>query len=133
MAFQVKVDTSKLKLTKRKFEFINIVLDGELTAEELVVIGERTLVLARETIPFKTGAARDSLQMVVDPEGKRVSIGSDGGVGPDGKRRIYLRYLELGTSRMVARPFLLPSVLQAINEFKDRLPLKVKEMARISI
>ena len=133
MSFDIKVNSSGLEKIRNGLVITEVQLNGTLTLEEVVIIAERTLELARQRIPFKTGAARDSLQMVVDASRSMVTIGSDGGIGTDGVRRIYLRYLELGTSKMTARPFLLPSLFQAIDEFQKRFPVKVKEMARINI
>lgn len=133
MSFKVEVDTSNLKKITSLFQYVNVQINGDLTANELLIIAERTVELARESIPFRTGAARESLQIHADPDGKKVTIGSDGGIGSDGKRRIYLRYLELGTTKMVARPFLFPAVQQALEEFKQRYPLKIKELARIGV
>ena len=133
MSFDCKVDIKGLNKIREGLILAEIELHGKLTLEEVVIIGERALELARERIPFKTGAARVSLQMIVDEKNNRIIIGSDGGIGPDGVRRIYLRYLELGTSKMSARPFLMPSLIQAIEEFQKRFPLKFKEMSRVNI
>ena len=133
MSFSTEVDLGKLFKARKRFEFIRIKIDGDLTANELLIILERTLELAQDAIAFRTGAARASLQIQIDPDGKSGSIGSDGGVGPDGVRRKYLKHLELGTTKMSARPFLFPSAVRALNEFKERYPLKVKELARISV
>lgn len=133
MSFEVKTDSSGLQKIADGFRLTEIQLHGTLTLEEVVIIGERALELSRERIPFKTGAARDSLQMVVDTSRSRIIIGSDGGIDPDGVRRIYIRYLELGTTKMSARPFLIPSLIQAIEEFQKRFPLKFKEMSRVNI
>jgi HK97 gp10 family phage protein len=133
MSFDVNVDVSAIEKFIKTLQYVNIQINGDLTANELVIIGERTLEIARQTIPFDTGAARESLQMIVDANTKTVTIGSDGGIRPNGERHIYLRYLELGTSKITARPFLLPAVTQALNEFKQRYPLKIMELARVSI
>lgn len=133
MSFKLDVDITQLLSTKKRFQYLNIQINGNLTANELLIIAERTLELARETIAFDTGAARDSLQIQIDPGGKSVSIGSDGGIRPNGERKIYLRFLELGTSRMRAQPFLFPSAIRALNEFKTRYPLKIKELARVKV
>lgn len=132
MTLDISVDTSVLQNVSGGLTVFSIQLETELTLNELTIIGERTLQLARDIIAFRTGAARESLQIIVDTVSRTVVIGSDGGIQPDG-RKIYLRYLELGTSKMIARPFLFPSVIQAINEFKARIPQKVKEMARINV
>lgn len=132
MSFSTKVDLSRFMKARKNLGFIKIQIEGDLTANEVLIIGERTLELAQETIAFKTGAARESLQLVFDASGKTVIIGSDGGIGPDG-RKIYLRYLEFGTSFMRAQPFLFPAAVRALNEFKERYPLKIKELARISV
>lgn len=132
MSFEVKVDTTMLVNVVKGLSSVQIEI-RKLTLEELVIIGERTLEIARDKVPFDTGAARASLQMIVDSTTDTVTIGSDGGIRPNGKRLIYLRYLELGTSRMIAKPFLFPALTQAIDEFKARFPLKIAEMTRVNI
>ena len=133
MSFKTEIDLAAFKKLKSRLQFVEIQIKGELTNNELLIIAERILQLAQQSIAFDTGAARESLQIHIDPDGKRVEIGSDGGIRPDGKRRIYLRYLEFGTSFMRAQPFLFPSAVIALNEFKARYPLKVREMARIGV
>lgn len=133
MSIDISVDVSGLERISKTLNFIDIGINGELTMEELLIVAERILELAQQTIAFDTGAARDSLQIIANPSMKSVSIGSDGGIRPDGQRKKYLRYLELGTSRMSARPFLVPALLQALNEFKQRYPGRIKEMSRIII
>lgn len=112
---------------------IVIEIEGSLTLEELTKVGERILELARQSIsipyppasaPFeaprmRTGDLRDSLQMIVDSENLRVIIGTDIGYG---------KFLELGTSRMQARPFLLPALLIALIEFKQNYPERIREL-----
>ena len=133
MSFDVKVDTTDFENLRDALVVAEIELNGKLVFDELLIIGQRILELARENIPFKTGAARDSLQMIIDESNQTVTIGSDGGIGPDGVRRIYLRYLELGTSKMQARPFLFPAAIQAIEEFRLRVPKKFKDMLHTSL
>lgn len=132
MSFETEVDLGEMFKARKKLQFINIQINGQFTANQLLLLGERILQLARDTIAFKTGAARESIQLIIDPDGKSMVIGSDGGVGADG-RKIYLRYLELGTSKMRAQPWLFPSAVIALNEFKERYPLKLKEKARIGV
>lgn len=133
MSFKVDVVERGFDQVINGLVLTEIAIQGDLTLEDLVIIGERTLELARIDIPFDTGAAHDSLQMFVDKNSFRVVIGSDGGIRPDGVRRIYLRYLELGTSKIQARPFLVPSLLTAVNEFRTRYPEKIREFSRIHV
>ena len=132
MSFEVNVDTTALENVVNVLITVQVDID-KLTLDELTIIGERTLEIARQNIPFDTGAARESLQMIVNPSDLTVTIGSDGGIRPNGKRQIYLRFLELGTSRMTAKPFLFPALTQALNEFKQTYPQKVMELTRVRI
>lgn len=133
MSFTTEVDLSQFIKARKLLGIIKIQIDGDLTANNVLVIGERILELARDAIAFKTGAARESLQLIFDPVAKKVTVGSDGGIGPDGVRRQYLKYLEFGTSFMRAQPFLFPSAVIALNEFRSNYPLKIKELARIHV
>jgi hypothetical protein len=131
--FRVEVTERGIDQVIAGLSVLDVKIEGELILEDLVVIGERTMELAREIISFDTGAAWASLQFLVDNKNLSVKIGSDGGVRPDGQRKIYLRYLELGTSKMTARPFLMPSLLQAIHEFRLRFPQKIREVGKVGI
>jgi hypothetical protein len=57
--------------------------------------------------------------MVIDQSTKSVLIGSD---------LDYSVYVELGTSKMQAHPSLMPALLQALNEFKQKFPDKVRRI-----
>jgi len=133
LSFKTEIDLAAFKKLKSRMQLVEIKIIGELTANELLIIAERTLELAQQKIAFDTGAAWASLQIRIDPSGKRVEIGSDGGIRPNGERKIYLRYLEFGTSFMRAQPFLFPSAIIALTEFKARYPLKIRELARIGV
>jgi len=122
MSFDIDVTVTGLDRVRENLGRGVIFLEEQLTLEELVIIGERTLQLAQYVVPFRTGALRASLQIEIDPAQKRVAIGTDIGYG---------KFVELGTSKMMARPFLLPSLLQAINEFKARVPGRFRERSRI--
>jgi len=124
VSIDIEVSVRGFDVVKRKLGEVVLAIDGDLTLEELVILAERTLELAQQTVAFRTGALRASLQIFIDPTLKRVSIGTDIGYG---------KYVELGTSKMAGRPFLFPSLLQAITEFKDRYPQRIKEFSRIGV
>lgn len=62
---------------------------------------------AKQKVPVQTGALRDSIKHWADTGENTVMIGAT---------KSYAPYVELGTSRMEARPFLRP----AINDQKSR-------------
>lgn len=99
--------------------FIDVNIDGELTNDNLLWLGNRVLELAQQYVPVRTGALRDSLKVIIGPESKSVIIGT--GIG-------YGKYVELGTTKMQARPFLIPALLQALSEFKQKFPGIIKEI-----
>jgi HK97 gp10 family phage protein len=106
MSFRMNVDASSLEG--------NI---GPLVAAFVDEIGDEVLDNARRLVPIDEGGTRDSLDKNVDGEGfERVNqIGSDEShIDPSG-RKVGKRaiYLELGTSKMSAQPFLKPSLYQA--------------------
>ena len=99
---------------------LDVVITGQLIPEDLEIIGERVLELAKTVVPVRTGALRDSLHMFIDDTNATVIIGTDIGYG---------KFVELGTSKMTAQPYLMPSLLTAINEFRQRFPAKISQIA----
>ena len=133
MSIDIQVTEKGFETVIGGLQLVEVAIAGDLTLEDLVVVGENTLEIARSTVAFDTGALRESLQMFVDKKNLTVKIGTDGGIRPDGIRQIYGRFVELGTSRMAARPFLMPALLAAINEFKIRFPEKIREFSKIHV
>lgn len=64
-------------------------------------IGERVAQSARELCPVDTGALRDSIEVSVQGNSAVVSANTD-----------YAAYVEFGTSKMPARPYLVPALIQ---------------------
>lgn len=60
----------------------------------------------------RTGRLRNSITHASDAEEKAVIVGSNVEYAP---------YVELGTSKMIARPYLVPAVTQHTDEYKDIL------------
>ncbi len=89
---------------------INIAYDGglERLAERIEnnaggivsAIGERVMQSAKEACPVDTGALRDSIKMSVQGNRAVVSANTD-----------YAGYVEFGTSKMPARPYLVPALI----------------------
>lgn len=65
----------------------------------LLTLAEDVAAEARQNVPVRTGALRDSI--TVNDEGDTVSVSADAG---------HALYVELGTSRMAAEPFLQPAL-----------------------
>lgn len=64
---------------------------------------------AKAACPVDTGRLRNSITHVVDPDGHGVSIGTNVEYG---------RYVELGTSRAKAQPFLHPAATEHAEEYE---------------
>lgn len=94
---KVKLDLSKLEALAQS--------SPELVDQAVAKIAEDGLAQAQTRCPVDTGNLKNSLH--VEPPKqlgqRRISDGTEYGI-----------YVELGTTRMAARPFLLPAVLAAV-------------------
>ena|SRR5882724_3664055 len=75
--------------------------------------------IAKATTAFNdvTGNLRNSIQAgVVEATGQTVEGAASAGYPDVGASMIYAPYIELGTSRMAARPFIWPSIQQVAAE-----------------
>lgn len=80
-------------------------MPGMLTAQvnpETEKAAQDALKMAQTLVPVRTGALRDSLQQIITETGAEILA-----------RRPYAIYLEYGTRRMSARPFLLPALRES--------------------
>ena len=68
---------------------------------------------------FETGALRDSITHNVDANGKEAAVGTD---------LDYAKYLEFGTSKMPARPFLGGALIAKEHEIDDGVLAEVKKI-----
>ncbi len=68
---------------------------------------------------FETGALRDSITHNVDSNGKEAAIGTD---------LDYAKYLEFGTSKMPARPFLGGALIAKEHEIQEGVLAEVKKV-----
>lgn len=99
------------------------VLNAEKKAVEagLIKIGEAAVKNTRRIIEEKniidTGDLLRSIDYQVNESDQSVSFGTPQDYGP---------YLELGTSRIPARPFVKPAALDNVNEYKKILEDELK-------
>lgn len=68
---------------------------------------------------FETGALRDSITHNVDSNGKEAAVGTD---------LDYAKYLEFGTSKMPARPFLGGALIAKEHEIGQGIVAEVKKI-----
>lgn len=85
---------------------------------------------AKSRVPVKTGTLRDSITMETvekDEDGVTIRIGP-------GKEGFYGLFLELGTSKMPARPWLVPAVKgkqqEALKAVEDALKKALNRLLR---
>lgn len=78
-------------------------------------IGEKSVGYAQEVVPVDTGALRDSLGYEASDNEVTIYAGQP-----------YSSYVELGTSRQAAQPYLRPSVMNHTDEYKSIIANKVK-------
>lgn len=90
------------------------------TAEEFMgKVGDSLLGRTQRVVPKETWSLHDSLTKELDREAPgiaSVSVGVDETfVGVDGRRpKDYALFVEKGTSRMAAEPYLLPALMQTV-------------------
>jgi HK97 gp10 family phage protein len=82
--------------------------------DKLILVGEFVEGDAKLRCPVDTGNLRNSINYKVDEEELSVKIGTNVDYAP---------YVELGTSKQKAQPFLVPSLVENENEIKTILNL----------
>lgn len=87
----VKTDTRKLDAILRNL--------GKNTSEATEQIASDIVEIAQENAPVQTGELRDSIHVEKDGNDHTVVVGADHGA-----------FVELGTSKMAAQPYLGPAV-----------------------
>lgn len=90
---------------------ITTLRSGETLVPELTKIAVRVATAAKRLCPVDTGRLRSSIgfDLVYDSRGLVGRVGSGIGVG-GGDTVEYAAYIEYGTSRMAAQPFLRPAL-----------------------
>ena len=118
----------EVTLTSNKDEILEAL--GEQLGQAMIAIGMAAESNAKQEITkavydtpesksgyVRTGRLRNSISYGVDTDEPAVYIGSNVEYAP---------YVELGTSKMMARPFLKPAVENYAREYKDLLEQAMK-------
>lgn len=105
---------------RRSLRGLNDIAEYEPTLTDIVLQIERD---AKKNAPVDTGNLRASIESEVRLEG------SDTLAGFVGTNTDYAPFVELGTSRMSAQPFLRPAVEENRELIEDELGARIEEMA----
>jgi HK97 gp10 family phage protein len=97
-------------------------IDNAVTAG-LVEIGAKAQGYAKDNSPVRTGTLRDSIGVEVKPDEKVAYVGTMIHKFPE---EPYGKYVELGTSKMAAQPFLRPAATEHANEYKKLMQDSMK-------
>lgn len=84
----------------------------------LIAIGFTAEGYAKKLCPVDTGRLRNSITNAVDMDEKAVYIGTNVEYAP---------YVELGTSKMKARPYLAPAASEHGDEYRRLLEMALKK------
>jgi HK97 gp10 family phage protein len=105
---------------------------GELSDEALVELAEQIVEDARASCPVDTSSLRRSIRYERDPDGGVVIAAGGGGVvNPRTRREVdYAAYVEFGTSRSPAQPFLQPALEKNLPNLEPLLSGKIEEAVR---
>ena len=96
-----------VKITDNSGEFLKAL--PEQIEQALIAIGLTAESYAKRDCPVDTGRLRNSITNAVRADEKAVYIGSN---------VEYAAFVELGTSRMKARPYLRPAATEHTAEYK---------------
>ena len=83
----------------------------------LIAIGMTAEGYAKQRCPVDTGRLRNSITNEPIPEEKAVIVGTAVEYGP---------FVELGTSKQRAQPFLVPAVTQHTDEYRDLIRMALE-------
>lgn len=112
MSINIEVDITELEKLRDDLVLLQVTLEKDIPSLVLERLGNRMVELAKQIVPVRTGRLRDSIMMKSNgPD--MIVIGSDVD---------YSVYVELGTSKMSAKPYLIPALFQAINELAKEFP-----------
>ena len=105
---------------------------GELSGEALVGLAEHIVEDAKALCPVDTGSLKRSIRYERDPDGSIIIAAGGGGViNPRTRREVdYAAYVEFGSSRSPAQPFLQPALEKNLPNLEPLLSGKIEEAVR---
>lgn len=92
----------------------------EKLEEALIECGELAKEYAKQRCPVRTGALRNSIDYSVENASTEGSVKIVAGMP-------YWKYVEFGTSKMKAQPYLKPSIAEHKEEYIKLITAKLKE------
>lgn len=105
---------------------------GDLSQEALEELAERIVEDAKALCPVDTGSLKRSIRFERDPSGGViVAAGGGGVVNPRTRREVdYAAYVEFGSSRAPAQPFLQPALEKNAASLEEILGRKIEGAVR---
>lgn len=111
--FEIDVYVTGWEEEEDKLQVLDVRISQDFPVKGIEWILQRALLYADQVVPVRTGRLKRSLKIMIDEENKSGMLYSDVG---------YSIYVEIGTSKMTAQPYLVPSLLRAIADFKREFP-----------
>lgn len=117
MSIEVEVKSTGWQEVFDFMGYLEITLPNEVTIGEIRWILEKAKEYAKSIVPVRTGELRDSIDILIDESKKSGILFATADHAP---------YVELGTSKMTARPYMLPAIIFALQEFQRTFPDRFK-------
>ncbi|MBI5697133.1 MAG: hypothetical protein HZC29_01220 [Thaumarchaeota archaeon] len=111
--FDIDVIVTGWEEEEYNLQVLDVRISQDFPVEGMKWILERSLTYADQMVPVRTGKLKRSLKIMIDEENKEGMLYSDVD---------YSIYVEVGTSKMTAQPYLVPALLRAIADFKREFP-----------
>lgn len=119
MSIDVYLKETGLDDVIKFLDYIDIKLPNEITIDELRWILNTAFDYAVANVVVRTGELRDSIGWEVNESQKTGMIFATADHAP---------HVELGTSKMSARPYMLPAIIFALQEFQKSFPGRFKDV-----
>lgn len=122
----ISMSVSGIDAVVRNFYAADKTLDREVTAFTKRMM-EDTVAEAKRLCPVDKGHLRDSIRGSLTPKGYGYTVESNREYLMEKAKRYYAPYVELGTGKMSAQPFLRPAHDKMRQPFEQGLSKAVKD------
>jgi len=118
------LDKLDIKLTK----MFSGASGSELSSKTTLDLAEAIVAKAKEKVPVRTGALKESIRVEHGESGSAV-LGS-AHVVAGGEKVVYATYVEMGTRKMAAQPYLRPSAEEVMHDasVSEKIAKQIKEL-----